>query len=151
VAAFDIIGQHFALLQSDHVSPLLSGTAMEKPQSAVALIRNIAEVPWQQFPGHFGGALSKPLVRPETAGSRLVDYRISTYRPMAYVQLHTHKVQEQVYHVLDGEGLMEIDGRRQIVRRHDVVFIPPGVEHGITNTGLGDLTFIVVTTPTEDA
>jgi mannose-6-phosphate isomerase-like protein (cupin superfamily) len=43
-----------------------------------------------------------------------------------------------------------MDGVRRVVRRHDVVFIPPGVEHGITNTGLGDLTFIVVTTPIDD-
>lgn len=124
---------------------------MDDKAKPTALVRNIAEVPWLEFPGHFGGALSKPLVRPETAGSRLMDYRISTYQPMAHVALHTHKVQEQVYHVLDGEGLMEMDGRRQVVRRHDVIFIPPGVEHGITNTGLGDLTFIVVTTPIEDA
>jgi hypothetical protein len=34
-----------------------------------AFIRNIAEVPWREFPGHFGGALSKPLVMPETAQS----------------------------------------------------------------------------------
>ncbi|HEX4885050.1 MAG TPA: cupin domain-containing protein [Casimicrobiaceae bacterium] len=124
---------------------------MDSKAKPVALVRNIAEVPWEQFPGHFGGALSKPLVRPETAGSRLMDYRISTYQPMAYVQLHTHKVQEQVYHVLDGEGLMEMDGVRRVVRRHDVIFIPPGVEHGISNTGLTDLTFIVVTTPVDDA
>lgn len=123
---------------------------MNKGAKRSALVHNIAEVPWHEFPGHFGGALSKPLVRPETAGSRLIDYRISTYRPMAYVELHTHKVQEQVYHVLEGEGLMEMDGRRQVVRKHDVIFIPPGVAHGITNTGLGDLTFIVVTTPIED-
>jgi len=124
---------------------------MDNKVKPTVLVRNIAEVPWEQFPGHFGGALSKPLVRPETAGSRLIDYRISTYQPMAYVVLHTHKVQEQVYHVLKGEGLMEMDGRRQVVRKHDVIFIPPGVEHGITNTGLTDLTFIVVTTPIDDA
>lgn len=124
---------------------------MDDKVKATAVVHNIAEVPWNEFPGHFGGALSKPLVRPETAGSRLIDYRISTYQPMAYVALHTHRVQEQVYHVLEGEGLMEIDGRRQVVRRHDVIFIPPGVEHGIANTGLTDLTFIVVTTPIEDA
>jgi mannose-6-phosphate isomerase-like protein (cupin superfamily) len=115
-----------------------------------ALIRNIVEVPWREFPGHFGGALSKPLVHPETAGSRLIDYRISTYQPMAHVALHRHKVQEQVYHVLDGEGMMEMDRERRVVRKHDVIFIPPGVEHAIVNTGLGDLTFIVVTTPAED-
>lgn len=124
---------------------------MDDKVKATAVVHNIAEVPWNEFPGHFGGALSKPLVRPETAGSRLIDYRISTYQPMAYVAVHTHRVQEQVYHVLEGEGLMEIDGRRQVVRRHDVIFIPPGVEHGIANTGLTDLTFIVVTTPIEDA
>jgi mannose-6-phosphate isomerase-like protein (cupin superfamily) len=123
---------------------------MPTPERPGALVRNIAEVPWQQFPGHFGGALSKPLVRPETAASRLMDYRISCYQPMAYLQLHAHKAQEQVYHVLEGEGLLEMDGKRVVVRRHDVIFIPPGVEHGIVNTGLTDLTFIVVTTPIDD-
>jgi len=113
-------------------------------------IRNISEEPWQEFPAHYGGALSKALVRPETVGSRKIDYRISTYQPMAYVERHAHKVQEQVYHVLDGEGLMEIDDQRKVVRKHDVIFIPPGVSHSIQNTGLGDLTFIVATTPVND-
>jgi mannose-6-phosphate isomerase-like protein (cupin superfamily) len=115
-----------------------------------ATIRNIAEVEWRQFPDHFGGALSKPLVKPETAGSRHIDYRISMYQPMAFVKLHKHKVQEQVYHVLEGEGLMEIDGERRVVRRHDVIFLPPGVEHAISNTGLVDLVFLVVTSPPSD-
>ena len=119
-------------------------------KKAAASIRNVVEEPWQQFPGHFGGALSKALVRPENLGSRLVDYRISTYQPMACVERHAHKVQEQIYHVLEGEGCMEIDGRKTIVRRHDVIFIPPGVPHSIRNDGLTDLTFIVVTTPVED-
>lgn len=113
-------------------------------------IRNMSEEPWQQFPGHFGSALSKALVHPETTGSRQIDYRISTYQPMAYVERHEHKVQEQVYHVLDGEGLMEINGKNTVVRKNDVIFLPPGVPHSIQNTGLGDLTFIVVTTPVKD-
>ena len=37
-------------------------------------IRNIAEVPWLEFPNHFGGALSKPLVMPDTAPTRRLDY-----------------------------------------------------------------------------
>jgi len=124
---------------------------MKKPKKKrAALIRNVVEVPWQEFPGHFGGALSKALVRPETAGSRLIDYRISCYQPMAHVALHAHKVQEQVYHVLEGEGMMEMDGKRQVVRKHDVIYIPPGVEHAISNSGLTDLTFIVATTPVSD-
>lgn len=115
-----------------------------------SVIRQIAEEPWQQFPGHHGSALSKALVAPDTTGSRLIDYRISTYQPMAYVERHVHKVQEQVYHVLEGEGLMEIDGTTRVVRKGDVVFIAPGSWHSIQNSGLGDLTFIVVTTPVTD-
>ncbi len=116
-----------------------------------AIVRNIAQVPWREMPDHFGGALSKLLVHPESTGSRRIDHRISCYQPMAYVAPHTHAVQEQVYHVLEGEGLMEIAGERRVVRRHDVIFIPPGIEHGICNSGLEDLVFLVVTTPVEDS
>src|SRR5215208_1402343 len=97
-----------------------SSAASMSDKKPAASIRNVVEEPWQQFPGHFGGALSKALVRPENIGSRLVDYRISTYQPMAYVERHAHKVQEQIYHVLEGEGMMEIDGTKRVVRRHDV-------------------------------
>jgi len=123
---------------------------MKGKKTRGAIVRNVVEVPWQQFPGHFGGALSKALVRPENAGAQLVDYRISIYQPMAHVEMHTHKVQEQIYHVLEGEGMMVMDGKEQVVRKHDVIFMPPGVAHSITNNGLVDLTFIVVTTPVED-
>ena len=46
--------------------------------------------------------------------------------------------------------MMEIDGKRRVVRRHDFVFIPPGVEHALYNSGLVDLVFLVVTTPVSD-
>jgi mannose-6-phosphate isomerase-like protein (cupin superfamily) len=124
--------------------------AMSQKPERQALIRNIAEVPWDELPGHFGGALSKLLVHPETTGSRHVDHRISTYQPKAYVAPHTHRIQEQVYHVLAGQGLLEIAGKRRVVREHDVIFIPPGIEHALYNTGLVPLTFIVVTTPVSD-
>lgn len=114
-------------------------------------IRNIAEVPWREFPDHVGGALSKPLVLPETAGSQHIDYRISLYQPMAHVKTHHHVLQEQIYHVLEGEGLMEIEGASHVVRKHDVIFLPPGVRHAISNSGLTDLIFLVVTSPVRDS
>jgi mannose-6-phosphate isomerase-like protein (cupin superfamily) len=118
--------------------------------TAQAFVRNIAEIPWQEFPGHFGGALSKALVRPETCGSRRIDHRISSYQPMAQVAEHVHKVQEQVYHVLEGEGLLTLDDKSVLMRRHDYVFVPPGVRHSFTNNGLVPLVFLVVTSPVED-
>jgi mannose-6-phosphate isomerase-like protein (cupin superfamily) len=124
---------------------------MTSKRSKSGVVHNIVDIPWQQYPGHFGGALSKPLVRPETAGSKQIDYRISTYLPMAYVERHAHKIQEQVYHVLEGEGVLELGEETHVVRKHDVITIPPGVPHAIRNEGLGNLTFIVVTVPPDDA
>lgn len=121
---------------------------MSEPKTP--FVANAAEIDWQEFPGHFGGALSKALVRPETCGSKHIDFRISCYQPMAHVQEHVHKVQEQVYHVLEGEGLLTLDGRRVLMRRHDYVFVPPGVRHSFTNNGTVPLVFLVVTTLVED-
>ena len=115
-----------------------------------AVTRNLGELFWTQYPGHFNQALSKAIVTPATVGSRFFDYRISSYEPGAHVESHVHAVQEQIYHVLDGEGLMTIDGRDHVVRRHDVIFLPPGVEHAIENSGLVDLVFLVITSPVTD-
>jgi len=124
--------------------------ASESKVKRESSIRNIAEVDWEDLPGHFGGAYSKFLVHPETTGAQTVDYRISCYQPRGYVEVHSHKIQEQIYHVLEGEGLMQVGDERRVVRRHDVIFITPGVKHAIYNTGLTDLVFIVVTTPPRD-
>ncbi len=115
-----------------------------------AFIRNVAEVPWDELPGHHGGALSKLLVHPERGASRHIDHRISMYQPKANVARHAHKIQEQIYHVLEGEGLMEIGDETRVVRKHDVIFLPPGVPHALTNSGLCDLIFLVVTSPVTD-
>jgi quercetin dioxygenase-like cupin family protein len=117
---------------------------------ADAFLSHIAEIDWLQYPGHFGGALSKPLVTPETCHSARIDHRISCYAPMAFVEEHVHQVQEQVYHVLEGEGLLTLDGQRHVLRRHDYVFVPPGVRHGFTNNGTVPLVFLVITTPVTD-
>ena len=127
----------------------MTQTFGQAPDGRSVLVRNIAEVPWKEMPAHHGGALSKLLVGPECGAAHL-DHRISAYQPKAHVDAHAHETQEQVYHVLDGEGLMTIAGETIVVRRHDVIFIPPGIEHAIDNSGLVDLVFLVITTPLQD-
>ena len=121
-----------------------------KPPRDNALVEKMALLPWKEYPGHFGGALSKALVGPENAGSRRIDFRISRYAPAAYVGEHVHKVQEQIYYVLEGEGVLTLDDERHLMRPHDYVYVPPGIRHSFTNTGTAGLVFLVVTTPAED-
>jgi quercetin dioxygenase-like cupin family protein len=115
-----------------------------------AFVEKMANLPWQEYPGHFGGALSKALVGPENSGSSRIDFRISRYAPAAYVGEHVHKVQEQIYYVLEGEGILTLGAEKHLMRTHDYVYVPPGVKHSFTNTGTAGLVFIVVTTPADD-
>jgi mannose-6-phosphate isomerase-like protein (cupin superfamily) len=111
-------------------------------------VRELAEFLWEQSPGHFDGALSKILVSADTPGARYLDFRISSYEPKAYVHSHVHDAKEQIYYFLEGEGLLEIGARRRVVRPRSFVFIPPGLPHALHNTGVGNLVFFVITTPT---
>lgn len=115
-----------------------------------AFVEQMARIAWQEFPGHFGGALSKLLVGPQNSGSSQIDFRISRYAPGAYVAEHVHEVQEQIYYVLEGEGVLTLDDDKHVMRTHDYVYVPPGVRHSFANTGLAGLVFLVVTTPAED-
>lgn len=113
-----------------------------------ARVRELAEFLWEQSPGHFDGALSKILVSQEMTGSSYLDLRLSSYEPRAHVQRHVHHEKEQVYYFVEGEGLLELDGARHVVRPGSFIFIPPGLEHALHNTGLRNLVFMVITTPT---
>ena len=115
-----------------------------------AVTRNLAELKWVQYPGHYEQALSKAIVTPDVVGSRFFDHRISSYEPGAYVESHSHQVQEQIYHVLSGEGLLVVDGEQRLVRANDVTYIPPGVVHEFHCTGTDNLVFLVITCPPTD-
>ena len=52
------------------------------------------------------------------------------------------------YVLLEGRGLVEVEGmREQQVGPGDVVLIPPGAKQRISNTGEGDLVFLAICSP----
>ncbi|RMF84418.1 MAG: cupin domain-containing protein, partial [Nitrospinota bacterium] len=102
-------------------------SAQDKPQPKVM---RAEEAFWELPPGHFQ-AFSKLLVHPTNAHTRYFDFRISSYQPRGYAEVHVHEVAENIYYILQGKGIVELDGVRHLVEPHTVVHIPPGVRHGI--------------------
>ncbi len=49
-------------------------------------------------------------------------------------QRHYHKLSEEFYFILDGSGIMEIEGERREVIAGDAILIPPGAWHQISAT-----------------
>ena len=45
---------------------------------------------------------------------------------------HYHKLSEEFYFILEGQGTMEIDGEERSVAPGDAILIPPGAWHQIT-------------------
>jgi quercetin dioxygenase-like cupin family protein len=43
---------------------------------------------------------------------------------------HYHRRSTELYYVLDGEGVVLLDGQEHPVRKGTIVYIPPGVVHG---------------------
>jgi quercetin dioxygenase-like cupin family protein len=106
-------------------------------------------LPWHEPPGHNSG-YSKYLVNDVQGGSKHVDFRISRYPIRGEVEPHVHDVAEQIYYVISGTGLFILDGEEHIISQGFTVFIPPGVEHSLVNTGDEDIVFVVVTSPLND-
>jgi mannose-6-phosphate isomerase-like protein (cupin superfamily) len=67
--------------------------------------------------------------------------------PGASTTPHYHRVTEEIYYLLEGEGRMRIDGETRNVTPGDAIAIPPGAVHQITNTGGGVLKFLCCCAP----
>jgi quercetin dioxygenase-like cupin family protein len=73
-----------------------------------------------------------PLVDPST-GSRRVDVHVNILRggsPRG--PYHFHPESENIYIILAGSGRFVADGEEYVLRKDDVVFIPPGVRHSLS-------------------
>lgn len=62
-------------------------------------------------------------------------------------QRHYHRASEEFYFILEGEGVMEIDGETRKVGPGDGVLIPPGTWHQITASEGADLRFLCCCAP----
>ncbi len=60
--------------------------------------------------------------------------------------LHYHDHTEEVYYVIDGDGVIELDGELHALAPGTTVWIPPGVKH----RSWGDFETLVITTPAFD-
>jgi len=60
---------------------------------------------------------------------------------------HYHRVAQEIYFVLKGQGKLEIDGEITYVRPGDAVLIPAGAFHQLENNGTSELRFLCFCTP----
>jgi mannose-6-phosphate isomerase-like protein (cupin superfamily) len=60
---------------------------------------------------------------------------------------HYHRLTEEMYFVLKGQGRMEVDGESTHVRPGDAVLIPAGAWHQLENNGTSELRILCCCVP----
>ena len=68
---------------------------------------------------------------------------IAVFEPGGFLALHRHEPAE-MYFILEGTGIVTLDGVDNLVKPGDCVFIPPMAEHGVRNLEVGALRFLYV-------
>src|SRR5262247_1606237 len=61
----------------------------------------------------------------------------------AAIGYHLQK-EDEVYYILSGEGVMQMNGKEFPVKPGDAILTRPGSSHGLKQTGKDDLTLIIV-------
>jgi mannose-6-phosphate isomerase-like protein (cupin superfamily) len=70
-------------------------------------------------------------------------FRKRVLHPGAAIGYHPQK-EDEVYYILSGEGIMQMNGAEFPVKPGDAILTRPGSSHGLKQTGKDDLTLIIV-------
>lgn len=67
--------------------------------------------------------------------------------PMSGPPRHVHTREDELFYVLEGELVFELDGDRHTVRAGDTVYLQRGVVHAYQNFTTSDARLLIATTP----
>lgn len=85
------------------------------------------------------GSVIRELLHPQHHPVRTMSFAEAVVEAGATTRLHAHRASEEIYHITQGSGLMQLGNRRFAVAPGDSVVIAPGTPHCITATGAGPL------------
>lgn len=70
-------------------------------------------------------------------------FRKRVLHPGAAIGYHLQK-EDEVYYILSGTGVMQMNGNEFLVKAGDAILTRPGSSHGLKQTGKDDLALIIV-------
>ena len=86
-------------------------------------------------------------------GARQLGYNLTVLPPgKAQCPFHSHRGEEEMFLILEGEGELRFGSERYPIRKHDVIACPTGgpeVAHQILNTGTTTMRYLSLSTLVE--
>ena len=86
-------------------------------------------------------------------GARKLGYNLTEVPPgSAQCPFHSHRIEEEMFLILEGEGRLRFGDKTYPIRKHDVIACPvggPEVAHQIINTGRTTMRYLALSTRVE--
>lgn len=97
------------------------------------IVINVKDVEAKQI---MGGPI-RPVVNPETVGSKNMVFALGVFDPGEGLVPHVHPESEEVYYVTQGRGTVYVgEVKNETPIEADMaLYIPPGTVHAVRNTG----------------
>ncbi len=111
-------------------------------------ILNVSEVEYSTW-GNGGAFEAKLGPVAERLGARKLGYRVVVLPPGKKAwPFHLHRINEEMFFILEGEGTLRFGEQRYRVKPGDVICCPPGpgTAHQIVNTSASELKYLAVST-----
>ncbi|HQN42264.1 MAG: cupin domain-containing protein [Pseudomonadales bacterium] len=93
------------------------------------------------------GSTIRELMHPDVHGNQGQSLAEARLPPGGSTLLHRHLRSEEIYHVTEGAGLMQLGEQRLALTPGDTVAIPAGVPHALTNPGEVELVLLCLCVP----
>lgn len=93
------------------------------------------------------GSIIRELMHPASHASRAQSLAEATVRSGQRTALHRHARSEELYHIVEGAGLMTLGPREFAVAAGDTICIPSGTAHCIANPGETPLRLLCCCSP----
>src|SRR5438067_8090030 len=94
------------------------------------------------------GALYRPIFGAGDPDARqlkgIARYGELTVEPQGSSAIVSYPAEEQIYFVLSGEGALRYADQNVAVKRHDFVYLPVGVKHGVANSSAVPVRLLVM-------
>jgi len=89
----------------------------------------------------------RELFHPTNSAVKNMSIAEARVKPGEITEYHFHRKSQEIYFILEGIGMMEMEGKDKEVRVNDCIFIPAGTKHRIKNIGKRTLRILCQSSP----
>jgi mannose-6-phosphate isomerase-like protein (cupin superfamily) len=113
-------------------------------------IRHLQDLPEESLGVSWSGVSIKRVIHPKLVGSIYLSVNILKILPGCGTPNHIHYKSEEAWGILEGEGIMRINGKDYLFGDGDVLYVPAGVAHQVVCRGKTILRYFAITAPPID-